>query len=139
MPVSGIAASAGAGAVGSEQTGMGGLNSETFMKLLIAQLQNQDPLEPLDNDQLLNQMAMMRNLQASVELGDSLKAVTLNQQLTGAAAFIGKEITAVDDRSRPFSGVVDRVIIRDGKALLGVGNLEVRMDQITSVRAADGA
>ncbi|HUG93000.1 MAG TPA: flagellar hook capping FlgD N-terminal domain-containing protein [Planctomycetaceae bacterium] len=122
--------------VDADKTGFAGLTSETFMRLLITQLQNQDPLEPVGNEELLNQLSMMRNLQANIELGEGLKAITTNQQLSTAATFIGREITGVDTRQQTITGIADRAFLRNGEAFVGIGDHEVSLSQVTSVNLA---
>jgi flagellar basal-body rod modification protein FlgD len=122
--------------VDKEKTGFAGLNSETFMKLLITQLQSQDPLEPMGNDELLSQISMMRNLQANIELGDAMKSITSNQQLSTAAAFIGREVTGTSFDQGEVSGVADRAFLRDGAAFVGVGTAEIPLSQVTTVEEA---
>lgn len=132
------AATAGdAGFVDRDKVGFNGLTSETFMKLLIAQLQNQDPLEPVGNEELLSQMSMMRNLQSNIELGDAMKSITVNQQLATASSFIGKSIQGTDVNEQPVSGLVDRAFLADGKAYVGVGSAIVALSAIHSVSLGD--
>jgi len=119
--------------VGSDQTGFAALSSESFLKLLITELQNQDPTEPVGNEELLNQLSMMRNLQSNIELGNALKAITDNQQLSTAANFIGKSITGVTADQQPVNGVADRAFLRDGQAFVGVGAVEVPLSQVSSI------
>jgi flagellar basal-body rod modification protein FlgD len=118
------------------RTGFNGLTSNDFLKLLIVQLQNQDPSDPMDSDQLLNQISQMRALQSNIELSETLKSLTLSQQLTSSASFLGKLVTAVDAGDQTFSGTVDRVVVKDGKTLLGIGDREVELSRIVSVKAA---
>lgn len=119
--------------VDPSQVGFNGLNAESFMKLLITQLQNQDPTEPVTNEQLLNQIATMRNLQANVELSDVLKSIVASQQFSSAASFIGKSVTAATPGGEPVTGIVDRVFLRDGKPFVGFGPYEFPVDQIQSI------
>lgn len=133
MDVTGIAGASNVNVVDPSETGFAGLNSETFMKLLITQLQNQDPTEPVGNDELLSQLAMMRNLQSNIELGDAMKAITSNQQLSTAASFIGKAVTGTTATGESVSGLVERAFLRDDGAFLGVGDLEVPMTNVISV------
>jgi flagellar basal-body rod modification protein FlgD len=133
------ATAGGAEFVAHDKTGFNGLTSETFMKLLIAQLQNQDPLEPVGNDELLSQMAMMRNLQSNIELGDAMKAITSDQQLATAASFIGKSIEGTDINRQPVSGVVDRAFLANGEVFVGVGSATVALKEVRSVSLVDAA
>jgi len=107
--------------VDADKTGFNGMTSETFMKLLITQLQNQDPTEPFDNEAMLNQISQMRTLSANLELESTLKNISLGQQLTNAAAFLGKEVTAKVD-NKDVTGVVQRVSVQDGKTQLDLGS-----------------
>ena len=120
--------------VSADQTGFAGLNADTFMKLLITQLQNQDPTEPVSNEELLNQLAMMRNLTANIELGEALKAITVNQQLSTAATFIGKSVSGTNAKEQLVTGIADRAFLRDGQAYVGIGTEEVALKQVQAVR-----
>lgn len=120
--------------VDANKTGFAGLTSQDFMKLLIAQLQNQDPTNPLDSDQLLNQISEMRSLQANLELEDSLKSLTLSQALTSSTSFIGKKVTAIVGADKQnVSGVVDRVVVKDGKTYLSVAGKDVSLSELQTV------
>src|SRR6185436_16112012 len=62
------------------QAGSGGafaLKAQDFIKMMITQLQNQDPKEPAKNEELLAQMSQIGQLQTSTQLQDSLKGMVL--------------------------------------------------------------
>ena len=89
MAISGISESV----IGSGNTvnnKLGNLKSEDFIKMMITQLQNQDPLEPAKSDQLLAQMSQIGQLQASTTLTESLKTMVVQNQIGAASALIGK-------------------------------------------------
>jgi len=69
------------------------LNSEDYFKLLINQLTNQDPFEPTSNQELLQQMSVIRQIEASSTLTDSLKTLTNQQQFAAGSAMIGQHVT----------------------------------------------
>jgi flagellar basal-body rod modification protein FlgD len=56
-------------------TGMGAMDATDFMKLLTTQLTNQDPTAPMDNSQMLAQMAQFTSLSNSTEMNSTLKAI----------------------------------------------------------------
>jgi flagellar basal-body rod modification protein FlgD len=131
-----LAANSAPTVVDADKVGFAGLTSETFLKLLIAQLQNQDPTDPLDSDQLLSQISEMRSLQASLELQSALNNLVLSQQLAGSTAFIGKTVAAlVGSQQIEIEGIVDRVQMRDGKAFLSVNGTDVELKDVVSVAA----
>lgn len=73
------------------------VNKDDFLKLLIAQLQNQDPLQPMDNQQFAVQLATFNSLEQLIGINDKLGTLqgaqgSANQY--GAASLIGKEISS---------------------------------------------
>lgn len=120
--------------VDPSQTGFNGLSSEDFLKILVTQLQNQDPSKPMDGDQLLNQISQMRSLQANLELEKSLKSLSLGQQLGSATSFIGKTVTAVTGTNQTeVTGLVEKVQIKDGQTLLRINNADIPLTDVTAV------
>lgn len=118
-----------------DQVGFAGLTADDFMRMLITELQNQDPTQPLGNEQLLSQLSAMRGLQGDIELSETLKAITSNQQLATAATFIGKSILGTTAQNGEVRGVVDRAFLRDGQAFVSVGQNEVPLSRVTTVSA----
>ena len=84
---------------------------DDFMKLMIAELQNQDPLDPMKNSEMLQQLSQMRSIGSTDKLTDTLDSVLVGQNLTTATALIGKEINALTDAGSNVQGVVDRVTV----------------------------
>ncbi len=73
------------------------LSREDFFELLITQLTTQDPLAPMDNDRMLDQIATLQGLETNERLVtgiDSLVASMQGATLTQSASFIGKIVTA---------------------------------------------
>jgi flagellar basal-body rod modification protein FlgD len=80
------------------QLGAGkGMGRDDFLKLLIAQLQNQDPLHPLDNQEFAAQLATFNSLDQLIGINQKLDGMQSQQQMLGqlsAASMIGKQIVA---------------------------------------------
>lgn len=77
------------------KTGQGTLGKDDFMKLLIAQLQNQDPTNPMKDNEFIAQMAQFSSLEQTMNLAKAFEkfAETTNQsQLIQYNSFVGKEI-----------------------------------------------
>jgi len=119
--------------VDSDKVGFNALDAEAFMKLLVAQLQNQDPTNPTSNEDMLAQISQMRSLQSNVELTDTLKNMGTGQQLSSAAGMIGKLIAATNDDGDAVTGLVESVIVSDGTAYLQVGDQGIKLSQVTEV------
>ena len=126
------------GLVDASTQGFNGLTADDFFKLLIAQLQNQDPTEPVGNAELLQQLSAMRNLQSNTELGETLTRLAdslgtaearATEQLSIGASYIGKSVT-LDDTS---VGVVDRALAEGGEILVGINGADVPLSRVVSV------
>ncbi len=104
--------------------------------MLIAELQNQDPTQPMSSEDLLTQLSNMSQLQSTTDLDTALQSNTTNQQLSIGASFIGKTINGTDASGNAVSGVVDQAFLQNGTAYVGVGNSPVPLANITDVAAS---
>ena len=96
------------------------LGQEDFMKLMTTQLQNQDPLNPLDNSQMLQQISQIREVGATEQLTETLDTLLLRQNVASATALIGQRVEGLGQKGEAARGLVDRVSIRDGAPELHV-------------------
>lgn len=80
----------------NKPSGAKGITRDDFLKLLIVQLQNQDPLKPLDNQEFAAQLATFNSLEQLMGINEKLETLETKQLLLnqlGATSLIGKEIT----------------------------------------------
>jgi len=113
------------------------LNAETFLKLLVTELSNQDPLEPMNSEQIINQISQIRSIQASTELTTTLEAVLLGQNVATASGLLGRTITGLTDDSQTITGQVDRVSVVGGEARLQVGDSTVSLKNVSEILPAE--
>ncbi len=104
-------ATAGNGASAGRGNSLSAVNLDQFLQLMITELQNQDPLDPLDNTQLLAQISQIRDIGATDQLTQTLQAVMTGQNVSTASGLIGREIEGLTDDAVEIRGVVDRVTI----------------------------
>ena len=109
------------------------LGSDQFLRLLITQLQNQDPLSPLSNEDFLSQLAQFQSLEETMETAVNTKNLLLGQQLAAASNLIGKNVVAVQDGEQ-IAGCVDKVVVTNGEVRLVVGGVEVSLSEISEVQ-----
>lgn len=114
--IPGTGGSSGASAAKSDA--YNNLHMEDFLKLMIAELQNQDPLNPMDNSELVGQISQMRTITATDKMTETLDSVLLGQNISSATNLIGAEIDAISDDQQKVTGVVDRVSVSDGQPKL---------------------
>lgn len=101
--------------------------------MLLAELKNQDPTQPVSNSDLLNQLSQMQSLQSNVELNSTLSSFAGNQQISSGASFLGKVVTGTDSNKKPVSGVADSVSSQNGMVTIGVGSSSIPIGNLTGV------
>ena len=122
------------------------LDQNAFMQLLVTQLEHQDPLEPVQNENFIAQLAAFSSLEELESLNESIIAmIALNQsnallsQLTQGSALIGKTVGWTDlETGELHSGTVDSVKILDGLAVLNVGGEDIPLAIVDEVLGDDG-
>lgn len=91
--------------------GFSAIGSDQFMQLLIAELQNQDPLEPMKNSDMVQQMSQIRNIGATDQLTRTLSNLRESQELVTASGLIGQKVQGLADDSTQVDGVVERITV----------------------------
>jgi flagellar basal-body rod modification protein FlgD len=110
------------------------LKAEDFINMMITQLQNQDPMEPAKNEQLLAQMSQIGQLQSATQLQTSLSGMVLQNQIGSAGNLIGKTIQGLDDNNESVKGVVNSVRVEKDKVYLELDNgKRLGMDRVTNI------
>lgn len=109
------------------------LKVSDFIQLLVAELTNQDPTDPVDNSTILNEISQIKSIQASQGLSDTLKSVLLGTNLATGSSLIGHSVTAKDDSSKSVTGTVDSVTVSNGAVKLKVGSSTVDLSNVTQI------
>ena len=97
---------------------------DAFLQLMITELSNQDPLNPTDNAQFLQQITQMREISSTDTLTGTLDMVLTGQNLATASSLIGKKIDALADDKTNVTGKVDKVAVETDEK---TGNRTIRV------------
>jgi flagellar basal-body rod modification protein FlgD len=87
------------------------LDINQFLQLMVSELTHQDPLNPMDNTQLVQQLGELRSIAASDQLTTTLQAMQTQQSLTTASGLIGKTVTALGSDGQDVTGTVSSVSV----------------------------
>ena len=115
---------------------MGKLDMKAFLDLMIKELQNQDPLNPMDNAQMLEQISQIRSIDSTTKLTTTLDAVLLGQNVSSASSLIDKQIEALTDDGKTVTGRVDSVAIEKGVAKLRIGDSTISLKNLKQILPA---
>ena len=104
------------------------IDSDTFLTLLVAEMQYQDPLEPTSNTEWVSQYATFTQVEQMNELTNQMSQ-------SYASTLVGQEVIVIDDTSSTgyTSGTVDYVYMEDGTPYLAVGDNLFTLDKVDSI------
>ena len=116
------------------------IDKDGFLKLLVAQLQNQDPTQPMDNQQFTQQLSQFASVEQLQNMNSNLQKSGHVQQIAQIQGLIGQEVSYL--KSNPTEpeaegtrqrGVVDAIRILQDKTLAMIGGEEVDVTQIDTI------
>ena len=117
-----------------KKTEGGQMGKDQFLKLFVAQLQHQDPMNPMEDSEFMGQMASFSTLEQVSNLAAANERIANSLQSTNAIGLIGRTVTYVDGDDQVHTGKVEKVTTTDGKPLLTVDGTDgVDPSSITQV------
>lgn len=111
-------------------------DSNQFMRLMIEQLKNQDPMNPMESNEFTTQLSQINSLEQLISLNSLMESYFSSGRLAESTALIGKYVEGFDSNSTQVKGVVERVEVVDGVATLKIGDLLLLPDQVVTVSDA---
>ncbi len=109
------------------------LDREAFLKLLVAQLRYQDPLNPSDPDDFIATTAQFTTIEELQKMSAQSASSALNSSLTTASSLIGREIGVIDGNGVTRATKVDRAQVMSGEVRLVTADGEFTLDQIVEI------
>ncbi len=110
------------------------VSKDEFLKLFVAQLKNQSPMDPLKGHEFIAQLAQFSSVEQLTSLNASFADTMKFQQLIGGSEFIGKKATFVDpDGSGISEGVIQGAMVLDDSISVIIGNKEIPIANVTGI------
>ena len=132
--VAGISSTTAAGGTPSASS-RASISKEQFLKILVSELTSQDPLEPLNNSDFIQQLVGLQNLEQSATLTDGLASFERFMQMSSGSAMIGKTVKGLTPAGQPVQGVVSKVVLEGGNVSVVVGSQKMPVTSITEILA----
>ena len=122
-------------AAASPSTGSDPLaNESTFLTLLVSQLQNQDPMNPVSATYFTSQLAQLGTVSGIQQLNTNIQQMLQLQQLSQGAALIGKTVSYIPSGSSTTGqGIVQAISVQNGQLQVQVGNQQVPIGQVNGI------
>jgi flagellar basal-body rod modification protein FlgD len=110
------------------------LGKDDFLKMLVAQLQHQDPMNPMSDMEFIGQMASFSSLEQINNLAAANERMADAMGSNTAIGLIGRTVSYTDENDEVRTGVVEKVTTAGGKPLLTVSGVDgVELSVITQV------
>ena len=119
----------------AKTTGSTDMGQDAFLQLLMAQLKNQDPLNPTDSNQFMTEQAQFTQISELQKLNAN---VSSSNQIMQASSLIGKNVSLIDPNGsgNTISGIVSEAKINSSGASVIVDGNEYPLNNILSVKEA---
>ncbi len=109
------------------------LDLNAFLSMMIAELQNQDPLNPMDNAQLLQQVSQIREIESNLRLVSTLESLVRAESFATGTNLIGRMVKGLDAEGKEVMGVVEKVSADDKGFYVHFDNTTIAMKNIREV------
>jgi len=109
------------------------LDKDTFLKLLVAQLSNQDPSSPMDTSDMMAQTTQLSMMESLSEIQASAREQFALQMRMASADLVGKQVTWTDADGATQTGVVDSVDYSATVPVLRVGETKLPLDSVAGI------
>lgn len=114
----------------------GQIDQQQFLTLLVTQLQNQDPLSPMQDLEMVSQLTQFASLEQMTNLNSQFNEMAFGfgqLNLISASGLVGQSITGFDVNGEIVDGAVDRVFMQDSNVFLVVGDHMVPLQAVGSI------
>ncbi len=125
MEIPGISNSGSFGPSGSSIAGNTDVSKDEFLVLLVAQLKNQSPMNPMEGHEFIAQLAQFSSLEQLITINETSTAMFENQQLLAGSNLVGKTATYLDPSTGLFEeGKIEGIQI-EGNTISAIINNQV--------------
>jgi flagellar basal-body rod modification protein FlgD len=100
------------------------MGKDQFLKLFVAQLQHQDPMNPMQDQDFMGQMASFSTLEQVTNMAAANAAMATNLQMSQSVGLLGRTVTWLDENDVSHTGTVEKISTAGGQPVLTVSGTE---------------
>jgi flagellar basal-body rod modification protein FlgD len=112
------------------------LGKDSFLKLLVTQMQDQDPTSPTDSSTFMSQLAQFSSLEQMTNMSDTMTSISNTSSVTQGVDLLGHNIEWTRADGTTGSGVAQSISLASGSVVISVGAEQVDPSEITGVGQA---
>jgi flagellar basal-body rod modification protein FlgD len=109
------------------------LDKDAFLKLLVAQLKNQDPSSPMDTSQMMAQTTQLSTMEQLTALSNTSRESFALQMRIAASGLVGQQVSAVDADGVTHRGKATGVSFAGEVPMVSVDGITVALDKVSAV------
>ncbi len=110
-----------------------GMDQETFLTLLVAQLRNQDPSSPMDTSEMMAQSTQLASMEQLTAMADTTRESFALQMRIAATGLVGQQVSYVDSDGVRQTGVATGVSFAGSTPMVAVGDIAVPLDSVSAI------
>jgi flagellar basal-body rod modification protein FlgD len=107
------------------------VSNTQFLQMMITEMKNQDPTQPVDNAQMLSQEAQFASLEQMQNLNTNLLTLMAQQNVSQATNLIGKQVAGMDANGQNVAGTVTGLSFAGGVSTLTLSLANGQTDSVT--------
>lgn len=109
------------------------MDSELFMKLLVVQLQNQDPSSPMNTNEMITQTTQLATMEKLTTMADTSTESFSLQMRAAASTLLGQTVSYIDGTGATITGTATSVSFAGSVPQVTVGGVTVALDAISGI------
>ncbi len=117
--------------------GGGGVGKNQFLEILMAQLQNQNPLDPQKSGKFVDQMASLTSLEQMTQISNSMKSFQQSQKSQQFMTLLGKNVEVKTSEGNTVTGEVESVRFTDDGSSVLVDGEDIGTEEISAISTVD--
>ena len=110
------------------------LTPNDFLQMMIAELQNQDPTQPMSTSDILQEVSQIGSIETNSQLTQTLQSVALGENVSTAASLIGRTVAGTNSSQQSVTGTVDGASVQNGAVTLSVGGQSLSLSEISAIQ-----
>ena len=115
------------------------LGQNEFLKLLVTQMRNQDPMKPVSDTEFIAQMAQFTSLEQSKQMSADMAEMRSQTSFQQGIGLLNQQVTVQTGEEAPVTGTVTELKVVDGEPQLRISSRFYALQDVIHVKATDGA